>query len=235
MLSKNDVEWLIATYPQLTPNSDGTQVQGVLPFVGAYDKASNKFTLIDPNDSSVHSGIVLFGSYTVSIEKNTEPDRLPRLYVHDDALLHVADRHFYPATKSACVCGIVEEARFLTEGFDFKKYLEEFVIPFLYGQKYYAKFSEWPWRDYAHDTAGVLESYFLAGAAEFLPMTLKRLRAMTFDWERVKNILKSSKRPKGHLPCFCKRHDHIRRCHPDAWEGIKRLYEDIHKNNISVE
>ena len=236
MLAKNDVEWLEARYSQLSPNAEGTKVAGALPFAGAYEKTSNKFTLIEAGDTSKHTGIILSGSYNIAIEKSPDPERLPRLYVNDETLPHIADRHFYPnqTNQPACVCGIVEEARFLSEGFDFKKYLEEYVIPFLYGQKYYDAHGEWPWRDYAHDTAGALESYFFDGSPEFISTILKQLRAMTGDWERVKSILESIDQPKGHILCFCKRHDHIRRCHPDAWRGLIKFHTNLRNSRISI-
>jgi len=234
MLAKNDIEWLATTYPHLVPDSDSKEVKGVIQFIGAYDATQNKFTLVGTEDDTVPDGVVLSGEYNVVIRENESFERLPKFFVHDAALPHVASRHFYPRDESACVCGVIEEARLLKGGLNFRLYLEELVIPFLYGQKYYDEYGVWPWRDYAHDTAGALESYLFEGTPEFIPVILKRLRAMP-DWNMVKGILLNKDRPKGHTPCFCPQHDHLRRCHPDALEGIRKLYFDLREHSIKIE
>jgi hypothetical protein len=234
MLAKNDIEWLVTTYPHLVPSSDGKEVEGIIQFTGAYDVAQNKFTLVGSDDKTIPDGVVLFGEYSITIRQNENLERLPKFFVNDAELSRVASRHFYPRDGSACVCGVIEEARLLKGGLDFKVYLEELTIPFLYGQRYYDEYGTWPWRDYAHDTAGALESYFFEGTPEFIPVIIKRLRAMP-DWNKVRGILLNKNRPKGHTLCFCSQHDHLRRCHPDALAGIRKLYADLREHSIRFE
>lgn len=235
MLTNNDIQWLAKTYPTLIPNIDRTHIEGVLDFAGAYNKKENRFTLVGSDYVDNLSSIYLSGSYKISIKKNNDTNRLPKLHLRDVAFLYTADRHFYPADESACVCGVLEESIFMSKGFDFKTYLEEMAIPFMYGQLYYDKYKKWPWRDYAHDTPGILESYFFHGKVELIPVTLERLRAISKHWQKTKSILRYKSIPKGGLTCFCSKHDQIKKCHPDALNGLKKLYTDLKLNNISIE
>ena len=230
---KGEINWLTTAYPRLQLSDTGESVTGIIQFTGAYHRERNEFTLVGSGDKSTPDGTVISGEYQITINENKNTERLPKLFVHDDTLPHIANRHFYPRDGSACVCGVIEEVRFMKQGFDFKLYLEEFVVPFLFGQKYYDEHKAWPWRDYAHDTAGALESYFFEGTVEFIPEILVRLNAMP-DWTRVKNFLLHKDSPKGHLPCFCVKQDNLRRCHPNALAGLRKLYTDIKLHGIVI-
>lgn len=233
MLAKDDIKWLAIAHPRLQPSDDGKRVEGSIQFTGAYSQKLDKFTLVGSGDTAIQDGVVISTEYRVTIRENENIERLPKLFIHDNALPHIANRHFYPQDESACVCGVIEEARRLKQGFSFTLYLEELVVPFLYGQKYYDDHGVWPWRDYAHDTAGALEAYFFDGAPEFIPEILKRL-SVTQDWTRIKKFLLNKDQPKGHLPCFCVKQDHFRRCHPDALAGLRKLYTDIKLHGIEI-
>lgn len=233
MLTNSEIEWLADAHPRLIPNKAGSEVKGYLEFVAVYekDKAKDGFTLLRPGDIPPTGGVTFSGSYRVHIVTSKREGRLPSLRVDDKSLptdqLQLMNRHFYPRDKSACVCGVVEESRLVAQGLNFKVYIEELAIPFLYGQKYFEKHGVWPWKDYAHGTCGALESYFAEGSPEFVASTIQRLTGIPKDMAKVKAILTSKERPKGHLPCFCDKHDHIRRCHPDAWGGLLKLYNHL--------
>ena len=232
MLADSDAEWLAIVHPGLIPNADGTQVEGTIDFTGSYDVQTDQFTLVVPDDPIQLVGLVLSASYSISIKKSVNPVALPKFYVHDGAIRHDATRHFF-RDESACVCGVSEEARFVADGFNFKRYIEEYAIPFLYGQTYYDKHGKWPWPEYAHDTAGILESYLANGSIELLSPTLQRLQAM-IDWKQVKSILLCRNRPKGHIRCFCATHDLVRRCHPEAWRGLMKLHADLRQAHLTL-
>jgi len=159
MLVKNDIEWLRAEHPSLRVRKDLKQVSGKVRFVGSYDKDKDLYyTPIEFSKEVTLPGIVLSGEYEITIEEN-KAQRLPKFYIHDDNIRHTADRHFYN-DESACVCGIIEELKHLEIGLSFRKYFEELALPFLYGQKYYDEYRKWPWKEYAHNLTGALESYY---------------------------------------------------------------------------
>lgn len=234
MLRKNnDREWLNWACPGLVVNDDqATEVRGTIKFSGVYDKTGS-FRIIYNQTKTPPSGIVLSGKYNVVIKKNPDSSLLPKLYIDTSQVKPSVNRHINPHDSTACVAGVVEEAEFMAEGFEFPRYIEELVIPFLYGQKYLDQYGEWPWFQYSHDTVGILESYYFKGSSSTVELVLKRLKVRA-DWERIQSLLKRRGFIKGHIPCFCPIGDHIKRCHPNALKGARKLKEDIIKIGISV-
>src|ERR1700727_2238404 len=47
----------------------------------------------------------------------------------------------------------------LSGAFQIRAFLEQLVIPFLYGQVFYSSKNRWPWAEYAHGATGILEAY----------------------------------------------------------------------------
>ena len=222
-MTKQGYDWLEQEYPDL--NISEGEVSGQVEFVGAYDEGSGQFTICSQAPSVTRPGVVLSGSFKIRIRGSIDPSvqQLPFLYVED--VDHTADRHFNQTDFSACVCSPLETDEFLTPYFDFRRYLEELVIPFLYGQLFFNIYARWPWPDYAHGATGLLESYFRNNSNK----TTECIHALSQDqsWSKIRLALIRDKELKGHMPCFCSKADHIRRCHPDAWRGLRKLHNDI--------
>ena len=53
-------------------------------------------------------------------------------------------------------------------------------------------------------------------------------------WPRIKLALIQKSNIKGHTPCFCPNMDHIRRCHPNAWKGIRQLKQDVKEHGVNI-
>ena len=99
-------------------------------------------------------GLVLSGIFDVRIAGPIDQaaQKLPLLYVENvDAS---ADRHFNQTDSAACLCSPLEANDFLNPQFDFRRYLDQLVIPFLYGQLFFDRHGYWPWHDYAHGGLG---------------------------------------------------------------------------------
>lgn len=232
MLSNEDKEYLKGI-PALELSEDQKFVTGTISFDAVFDpaKEADRFTLIGSEDANTYSGTRLTGAFKVSIEPNWSPSGLPKLVVLEN-LPKEARRHFYTGEPDlvACVCAPVKEIKFM-KNFSLKEYIETLVIPFLYGQVFFDLKGEWPWKDYSHNTPGILESYHRDDGTDVLDEFLARLKLQRTDWSRLEPILFGSNLPKGHTPCFCSKHDFIRRCHPEAWEGLKKVYSDIHNKS----
>jgi hypothetical protein len=236
LLTQAELDWVRAAYPKLNPNDDNTELRGEITFRAAYDAASAHFSIVRPN-AAEPPGLILAGAYDVLIKDVVKMEKgrwlFSRLYIQDQAFPFCAERHFYLG-KAACLCGPSEEVAYLKNGYFFQQYLEELCIPFLYGQLYYDLHTQWPWPYYDHDTLGVLQSYYVKGNLESLQFTLWWSLNGRATWPQMRAILSSKKRPKGHMPCFCEKAAPIRDCHPEAWEGLKKLYADVLAGNVAL-
>lgn len=222
-------------FPGLKPNDNYTEVAGEVSFHASYDKESDLFSIIRPDDP-IPSGVVLRGAYRVIIKDVIdlrEGSRwlFPRVFIQDENFPFSLDRHF--SGKAACLFGPSEEARLIKEGYSFLGYLEKYVLPFLYAQTYYDLHREWPWAEYEHDIFGALNSHLQSGDVSTVAYTLIPIRARK-DWPQIRKMLVSNDPPRGHMLCFCERRDHIRRCHPELWEALKKFYTDFKRAGIKL-
>lgn len=231
VLTSTDAAWLVDAYPSLVPSEDLSTVSGPLTFSAAYEPSSDLFAII----RSAHDnppGIRFSGTYEILIKELLDQPQqqralLPRLYIQDQSFPFDSKRHFNAGPqRPACLSGPSEEARLIEEGYLFPKFLEELCIPFLYAQSYYDVHGKWPWAEYDHDALGALQSYSTSSCARALFITLwVNLRGQAV-WPRIHAILQSKTLPKGHMACLCQSGRPIRTCHPDVWDGLKKLYAD---------
>jgi hypothetical protein len=231
MITTDDSRWLETTYPGLVAGGNG--VTGTIQFTATYNSATNRFLTLRENAADDVGGIAMTCRYRVGI--HPQPPTLlalPLLYV--EGVEPVADRHFR-RNKSACLCSPLEEEDFFTPKFEFKRFLEQLVIPFLYGQSFYSEHNRWPWREYAHNSTGLLESFYDRNIhdIEKLQALLAMLSLDRQSWPQLRAVLQRDE-VKGHLPCFCEKHDHLRRCHPKALAGLRKLRQILTAESIPL-
>lgn len=233
MLTSQDKAWLNKKYPKLKPNQGG--ISGSIEFTAVYNSKDNLFSIIENEEEDTLDGVKLSGAFKIDIKERGDKflSSLPEVYVDNVDL--IPDRHFSQTDKTACLCSPLEEDEFLLPSFKFKTFFEELVIPFLYGQLFYSLNGEWPFSDYEHGAVGVLESYAKINNPNKADDCLKKLTHDRGAWSKIKKVLEDRIMVKGHTPCFCSKGDHVRRCHPKAWEGIKLLKEDVKNQNLRVD
>lgn len=231
VLKEKDREWLALRYPGLRPEPNG--VAGRIDCRATYNASTNRFLVLNDSVADVVGGVELRINFVVRISERTHKadSALPALHVQ--AVEATPDRHFNPVDKSACLCSPFEEREFVEPSFDFRRYLEELVIPFLYGQTYYIDHKRWPWRDYSHGTIGLLQSYAWFSDRIDLQLCLRILRERK-DWPTVRSALLQRGRVKGYVPCFCGTKRNIRTCHPDAWCGIELLRQKVRSLRVNL-
>src|SRR5437899_569072 len=134
MLQPGDEEWLREKHPGLTVA--GEILSGSIQFRAGYDAKINQFFSIEEGATASTDAVILSGTFKVRIKPRADRSnsRLPSLYVH--GIEPAANRHFNSADKSACLCSPLEEDEFLRPELQFRVFLEQLVIPFLYGQVY---------------------------------------------------------------------------------------------------
>jgi hypothetical protein len=231
MLNEGDERWLRDNVPGLIATGD--TVAGTIEFKASYDSQEHRFVILGGQPSQELAGQVLSGTFQVRIQNRTDKStsQLPALYV--EAIEPTPDRHFGQCDNSACLCSPFDEREFLQPELQFRRFLEELVIPFLYGQVFYSSNGHWPWPEYAHGATGILEAYSKIPERSRAEECLSQL-ARDMNWPRIRSALQQQPHIKGHTPCFCTKMDQIRRCHPDALEGVRRLQQDLRTLGIAV-
>lgn len=225
MLRSEDEEWLRATYPSLTRRGNG--LAGLVEFKAAYDSQSNRFVILEKSASDEVAGLALSGRFMVRIEEriNATFSSLPAVFLDD---VEVTESRHFGHDRSACLCSPFEEGEFLRPEFQFRKFLEQLVIPFLYGQVFYDLKREWPWPEYSHGWTGLFEAYGELPGDASAEDCLKLLRRYPL-WQKIKDVLLQKPYIKGHTPCFCPKMDQIRRCHPKVHSEVLGAYSGTPK------
>jgi hypothetical protein len=231
MLRESNEQWLRDNHPGLIPSGHG--VAGAIELAASYNEESNTFLICGDGVTDQTGAVALSGTFEIRIEERSDKSssRLPALYVQ--GVDPTADRHFNQQDKSACLCIPFEEDEFFQPEFQFRTFLEQLVIPFLYGQIFYSSRGHWPWTEYAHGATGILEAYSKIRYQYRAAECLHRL-ARDRDWPRIQSALRQKPHIKGHTPCFCPKMDQIRRCHPDALKGVLRLQQDLSALGITI-
>jgi len=230
MLRNEDEDWLRTAYPRLTPQANG--LAGVVEFKAGYDSQNNRFLILEDSASDEIAGLVLSGKFKIRIEERSEKvfSSLPALFLED---IEVTESRHFGHDRSAWLCSPFAEEEFLRPEFQFRSFFEQLVIPFLYGQIFYDVKGHWPWREYSHGGTGILEAY-----AEIVGETnandCLQLLKRDKSWHRIKAALLQKPFVKGHTPCFCPKMEQIRRCHPNALQGVLRLQRDTRAQAIAI-
>jgi hypothetical protein len=86
----------------------------------------------------------------------------------------------------------------------------------------------------AHGATGILESYFRENDSTKVAECINQLSKDWFTWPAIREVLLRKKEIRGHLPCFCSQHDKIRRCHPEALKGLRKLWDDVRFSQIAL-
>ena len=232
MLNTGDKEWLNKRHPGLI--SDAESIKGEIAFSAAYNSQTGRFLILDDSESDASGGLVMSGAFTIKIEERHKKSSssLPSLRVR--YVEPIADRHFNQSNGIACLCSPLEEDEFLRPAFQFKRFLQELVIPFLYGQLFYSLYKRWPWPEYAHGATGLLESYAKSPSQTHVEECLRQLK-LDASWARVKAALLQKSSIQGHTQCFCPKKDLMRRCHPNALRGVQMLQRDIKALDILIQ
>src|ERR1700684_1267857 len=75
------------------------------------------------------------------------------------------DLHRNPGTGAACLCVKQEERRRFPKGANLPHFIEELVVPYLFGLSHFDDHGKWPWPDFSHGTLGIAEYYAETGNA----------------------------------------------------------------------
>lgn len=112
--------------------------------------------------------------------------------------------------------------RAFRDGFSMSVYIDEFVVPYLFAQTYYATHQTWPWGELRHEYKGLLQ--WLGRQNDYddqdVASTYRALMTQE-DVEDIKKLLQ--KRCRGHKACPCGSDRKARDCCPDIKAAISRI------------
>ena len=226
MLSAHDQQFLKERYPEL--KACGEKIEGTINLRATFDKDSNQFQIIYPSDSNVVGGCELSGSFRVAMEPRASSalPRAPALTI--DGYPHKKDRHI-DHDGIACLCSPFIEREYLSPDLNVRRFMEELVVPFLYGQLFYDAHEFWPWIDYSHGVAGLMESYTPARSKDELRERLHFFTTYPLDWQRLRPLVVQRRPPSTSALCICGSVRRISHCHRHALNGILALRTDMKK------
>lgn len=165
---------------------------------------------------------------------NPNSDRVPALYEIGKRIETIAEKLGITDLRTlhrnrdgtACVCVKQIEKRKYPPGSDLFVFVEELVVPYLYGLIHYEYNRVWPWGDYSHGSIGLLEFYAedatsqtMEDIMEIFPTIRKEL-----NW---KEYHKQLRKPSAERSCLCGSGKPFRVCHKKAWLGLQHLRSEM--------
>lgn len=129
---------------------------------------------------------------------------------------------------TACVCVRQVELEKFPLGAPLMSYVENLVVPYLYGLSFYDKHGKWPWPDYSHGGLGLLEFYADTTNERTREEFTEVLAALKSEpaW---RDYYKQLKKPSSKRGCLCGSGKQFSRCHSRAWEGLKRAHTELER------
>ncbi len=241
MWSSEDVAWLVHNYPGMR-QIDAKVIEGNLNFrmlrlgVQYFVNPSEEQVLkIDDPDY-----IYICDVYAIRICWD-DSFPYPMAYEIGGKLAAVAntlgkdlrDMHLFPKGGALCLASPMDLIIKLHEHFDLSKYIEEYLIPYLFAQSYYAKKQTWIWGELSHGYFGLLE--WLGRQKEFTDQDAIITHQVLTAYNSAADISKLvSVRCRNHKPCLCGSGKKTRNCHPDMQNGISRIRGAISRGTLKI-
>jgi len=235
MWTSSDLEWLKENYPGIKEKSD-KKLEGSLSF--RMLSLDNQFivnpTLDQIQKTTASDYLYLCDTYRVRIEWENEESYYPISYEVGGKLEATAkrlnkrpiDMHQYSDSGALCLVAPMDLDSTFLKGFQLNIYVENFLIPYLFAQSYYAKKQVWLWGDLKHGVWGLLEWLGRKRSYTNSDVLLTYISLMRYTKEiELKKIL--GIRCRNHKPCPCGSGEKTQKCHPDIQPAISRLRSGI--------
>lgn len=237
MWSKDELKWLALNYPAVKSVSNGV-LAGPLVFRMLF-RDGNRY--INPSDKFLAEGLGTFiaGVYHIRIERRGK-GAFPKSFETGGKIQEVAtskglkmiDLHTFPADGSLCLASPMITRSVAVKDIPLKSYIEDFLVPYFFAQRYFAKNDNWPWGDLSHGKVGHFE--WLGRIARPEPydahIALVEIRHLTkYGFESLFAV-----RPRMHHPCMCESGKKFSVCHPDAKAGLTEIRKFIYSGKINL-
>lgn len=238
MWSKRDLKWLAANHPAIKLKPGGF-LEGSLVFRMLF-RDGNRYVNPAAEYLAEGCGNYIAGSYDVKIERQDKKS-FPKVFETGGKIQEVAttkglkpiDLHIFPNDGSLCLASPMIVYPAAAEGLSLQRYIEDFLIPYFFAQRYFAKWDKWPWGDLSHDSLGHLEWLGRVDrpTRQDAHLTLLGVHQTEKDghFERF-----FSTRPRMHKPCICESGKKFKDCHSDVKRGITEIRKLIYSRKIDL-
>jgi hypothetical protein len=132
---------------------------------------------------------------------------------------------------TACLCVKQMERRKVPRESDLNLFIEELVVPYLYGLSYFDNNGLWRWGEHSHGALGLLEFY----AEGDTNSSIDELRVVGLTMRLEKNwkeFYKQIKRPSADRHCVCGSQRPFSKCHRRAWLGTTNLISELRRAGL---
>lgn len=228
--TSDDLDDVGNLYPGLSVYNG--EVVGKLPFMASLD--DERCLVVDDisyNAPIVDEYLIKIVGYDVYDCSNRIKDRanqrgvsLTDFHMYDSGKMCLCDpRYIYEAEKHNITLGV---------------FIARFVIPFLYAQEHYWKFSVWPWGELRHGYLGLLEEYAVNAdhdKAQFL-FLFRQLKHVCGDsYDRIVEALLNSKNGSNRYCSVCNSGVKMRNCcHSSVINAILMLRSERRRLHIAL-
>lgn len=241
MLTKADLQPIKELYPNLKHIIENGKeyLKGGLHFKACYNTSSKEF-IINPTQDIIVGDTYIEDTFDIIVEFGEGyPEKFPLVrevggriqqIVKKYALKDLRDIHVNKNQNNAvCLCSKPAEQLIFPNKVDIVHFFNSLVIPFFYGLSYYEKHQHWLLGEYSHSELGIFESYneFATTASDqFLLDTFNALRP-----EFQKLVTDITLPVNRQMLCPVCKNKKFRKCHHEAWLGLKRLKNDYNKSS----
>lgn len=222
--SETEIIEVITRHPKLQVCSSGV-LEGRLDIHAEY----NGFPITDSFLVQVTSSNPNSGQIPALRETGGRTETIARKYKIED----LRDLH-RNSDGTACVCVKQMESRKFPPGSPLLLFIEDLVVPYLYGLSSYDKHGKWPWPDYSHGALGLLEFY----AEDEQQKTEAEIRDVVIQVKRERNWKeydKQFRKPSADKLCICGSRKPFHKCHSRAWRGVLRLHADLQRLDLNLD
>lgn len=173
--------------------------------------------------------LIILHSMPSLLEMGKRTEKIAAKYGIQD----LSDLHRNPDIGTACLCVKPEESRRFPKGSNLAHFVEELVVPYLFGLSHFDEHGKWPWPDHSHGALAIVEYYADIDddpSVETIRSTLSLLKQDTI-WHELRRQIR---KPSAMRMCACGSRRAASRCHKGVWAGITKLNSDMQKLGLNV-
>ncbi|HVU06646.1 MAG TPA: hypothetical protein VHE10_02565 [Candidatus Paceibacterota bacterium] len=143
------------------------------------------------------------------------------------------DLHFNIGSETACLCVRQEEKKKFPPGSSLSVFIENLVIPYLYGLSHFDMYRKWPWGERSHGVLGMLEFYG-ENPDKQTEESMREITAALRPEKNWKEYDKQLRNPRPHGRCVCGKDKSFEKCHFAAFQGVVCFNEDLKRLGITT-